>query len=281
MDFENVLRRYRADVFSDDDVTRCTGLSVRAWRELIKIGAVRTITAARGRGRVRLCDANTLKRVAVIAALNESGLSLAPSGRIAYFLPFHTLLYTLCDPSTILFQRSADVDPEIGLPPRVREPKTDWFDPDKPASADPETDWLIEVYDGRFVGVICKPKGKPVIFGDLRDEGTTFVAWFPLHRPDQLRASATEGLVRELLPYRFIEFVEDWENPAKTTQQLKLLDYKYEKHAADSDPLRLAAEAAARSPVFKTTINISLALRKALRRHLGIEPTPISESKKT
>jgi hypothetical protein len=272
MHFEDALRRYRADVFSDDDVTRCTGLSVRAWRELIKLGAVRTITATRGRGRVRLCDATTLKRAAVIAALNHAGLSLAPSGRIALFLPFHTLLYTLCDPSTILFQRFADVDRETGLPPRVQEPKTDWFNPDKPAMADPETDWLIEIYDGRFVAAIYNAKNEPTNFGDLRNEGASFVPWFPLHRRDQLRGSVTEDLARELLPHRFIEFVEGWEDPAKVLHELKLLDYKYEKHNMNGDPIRLAAQAAARSPVFKTTINVSLALRRALRRYLGIEP---------
>jgi hypothetical protein len=248
---------------------------VRAWRELIKIGAVRTITAARGRGQVRLCDAITLKRAAVIAALNEGGMSLASSGRIAFFLPFHTLLYELCDPFTILFDRSADVDPETELPPRVREPKVDWFDPDKCAKADPETDWLVEIYDGRFVGLIHDAKKEPMSFGDLRNEG--FVAWFPVLLREQLRGSVTERLALELLPPRFLEFVEDWQDLTKVRNELKLLDYKYEKHD-DGDPLRLAAEAAARSPVVKTTINLSLALRKALRRYLEIEPAvPFSQ----
>jgi hypothetical protein len=272
VNFNNALRRYRTGVFSDDDVTACTGLSVRAWRELIKMGAARTITQARGRGRVRLCDRTTLKRAAVIAALNGAGLSLAVSGRIAYFLPFHTVFYELCDPSTILFQSSAAVDPETGLPPRVQDPKTNWFDPDKPAKTEPETDLLIEVYDGRFVGAIYNAKNKPTIFGDLRNEGTSFIAWFPLHRRDQLWGSATEDLIRELLPNRFIEFVEDWEDPAKVPHELKLLDYKCETHGTDGDFLRLAAEASARSPVFKTTINVSLALKTALRRYLEIEP---------
>ena len=53
MDFDEALRRYRKGLFKDRDVTRCTGLSVRAWRELIKVGAVRTVTENRGPGRVR------------------------------------------------------------------------------------------------------------------------------------------------------------------------------------------------------------------------------------
>ena len=44
MNIDAALRRYRKGLFADHDVTRCTSLSVRAWRELIKIGAVRTIT---------------------------------------------------------------------------------------------------------------------------------------------------------------------------------------------------------------------------------------------
>jgi hypothetical protein len=270
MNIDAALRRYRNDSFSDHDVTRCTGLSVRSWRELIKIGAVRTITAARGRGRVY---AVTLKRTAVITALNDAGLSLASAGRVAYFLPFHTLLYTLCDPLVILFGYYADVDPETGLPPRVEEPKVDWFDPDKPEMADPETDWLIEIYNGRFVGVVYNANDKPIIFGDLRDEGATFVAWFPLHRRAQFGGSVTETLARELLPHRFIQFVEDWENQNKFLKELNLLGYKHEEHALDGDRLRMTGEAAARGPIFKTTINVSLVLRKALRRHLGIEPT--------
>jgi hypothetical protein len=62
MDLAHALRRYRKGVFTDHDVTSCTGLSVRAFRELIKIGAVRTVTDDRGPGRVRTCDATVFKR---------------------------------------------------------------------------------------------------------------------------------------------------------------------------------------------------------------------------
>ncbi len=275
MNFNAALRRYRKDQFADDDVTRCTGLSVRAWRELLKMRAVRTVTDGRGPGRVRLCDATIFKRAAVIAALNRAGCSLAVSGQIAYFLPYHTLLYTICDPSTVLLQRSAVVDPKTGLPPRVEQPKADWFDPAKPAKAALETDWLIEIYEGCFVGVVYNAKDEPTIFGDLRKEGTSFVAWFPLHRRGQIIGNAIEELSRELSYHRFVDFVAEWEDPVKWSRELKLLNYKYERHDADGDPLVIAAEATARSPIFKTTINVTLAIRKALRRYLGIEPTAL------
>ncbi len=273
MNFHNALSRYTKERFSDADVTRCTHLSVRAWRELIKIRAVHTISENRGPGRIRLCDAAVFKRAAAISALNRTGLSLAVSGQIAYFAPFHTLLYALCDPRTILLQRSANVDPETGLPPRIEQPNVDWFDPNKPAKADPATDWLIEIYEGRFVGVRYNTKDEPTIFGDLRNEGTSFVAWVPLHRQPQF-SSATEQIAKALLPSS--DFVAEWENPLRWTRELRLLDYKFEKHETN-DPLRLAAEATARSPVFKATVNVSLAIRKALRRYLGIEPVLIEE----
>ena len=280
-DLDHALRRYRENRFNDDDVTRCTGLTVRAWRELIKHKAVRTVAERRGPGRTRLCDATVFKRAAVISALNGAGLSLAVAGRVAYFWPLHTLFYSVCDPSTILLQHSAEVDPKTGLPPAIELPKVNWFDPVKPAMADPETDWLIEIYDGRYVAAVYNSnvKDESTIFGDLRNEGTHFVAWFPHRRRGQFTAGAIGEIARELLPYhRFIDFVAESEDPIRWTKELMLLNYEFEKHDTDADPLCVAADATAASPVFKTTINITLALRKALRRYLGIEPpAPISE----
>jgi hypothetical protein len=273
-DIDDALRRYREDRFTDADVTRCTGLSVRGWRELIKHKAVRTVTERRGPGRVRLCDATVFKRAAVIYALNQgAGLSLPIAGRIAYFLPLHTLLYTVCDPLTVLFQRRADGDSRTGLPPRVQRPIVNWFDPDKPATANPEIDWLIEIHDGHYVAAIYNSNDEPTIFGDLRQDGARFVAWFPFLRRNRITGGAVGELARELLPARqFIDFVADWEEPSKWRKELKSLNYEYEKHDTHTDLLCIEAEAAARSPLFKTTINITLAVRRALRRYLGIEP---------
>jgi hypothetical protein len=160
----------------------CTGLSVRAWRELIKLKAVRT-EEGRGPGRVRICDRTNLKRSAVISALHQAGFSLAVAGPIALFLPYHTLLYEVCDPITILVRHSTEIDPKTGAPPRVERPMVDWFDPLKPAKTDAAVDWLIEIFDGRFVGVrYDSGKDAVTIFGDLREQGTRFVAWLPLPR---------------------------------------------------------------------------------------------------
>ena len=72
------------------------------------------------------------------------------------------------------------------MPQRWKTPKADWFDPDKPAQADPANDWLIEIYEARFIGAVYNIRGEPgrapFIYADLRDEGTTFVTWLPFRQ---------------------------------------------------------------------------------------------------
>ena len=273
MNFEEHLWRYRQNAFTDDDITRCTGLTVRAWRELIKLRAVHTLAEARGRGRVRECDATVLKRAAVIAALNQAGLSLAVSGQIALSVPFHSVLYEIVDPIRILLRSAAERNPETKLPPPVHQPRVDWFNRNRPAEVDPQTDWLIQVHDNRFVGVSYRVEDEPAIFGDLRQERTSFVAWLPLHPRSQFAPCAIAELASERLPSPsgWVDFVADWEDPGKWPKELGDLGYRFERHA-DGDPLRLTAQVSARSPVTLMTINISLAMRKALRRYLGLEP---------
>ena len=221
MEYDQALSRYRQDRFTDQDVTRCTDLSVRAWRELIKLKAVRTEeeTYGRGPGRVRTCDAHTLKRAAVISALNKSGLSLAVAGQIAYSMPYHTLLYSVCDPLTVLFQYSAEIDPNTGLPPRLERPMADWFDPLKPAIAEPEADWLVEIFDGRFVGVRYDARKGPVtIFGDLREQATRFIGWLPFPRRDQFAGGAIERMAQEVRGPGFIKFIARLRRPVQVAQ---------------------------------------------------------------
>jgi hypothetical protein len=269
MDFDEHLWRYRENAFTDDDITRCTGLTVRAWRELIKLRAVHTVAEPRGRGRVRQCDATVFKRASVIGALNQAGLSLAVSGQIALYVPFHSVLYEIVDPIRILFRSMAEANSEI----IVHQPRVDWFNASGPAQTDPHSDWLVHIYDNRFVGIRYQAEDEPAIFGDLREERTSFVAWLPLHPRSQFARCAIAELASERLPSpsRWIDFVADWEDPGKWPKELRELGYRFERHA-DGDPARLAAEISARSPVTLTTINISLAMRKALRRCLGLEP---------
>jgi len=276
MNLNAAIRRFREGRFTDRDVTRCTGLTVRAWRELIKLKAVRTEETGRGPGRVRICDATVLKRAAVISALNRSGLSLAVAGQLAFFLPYHRLLYEVCDPTFVLLQHSTEIDPQTGLPPQIERPLVDWFDPAKPAEAEAEIDWLIEIFDHRFVGArYDTTKDTVSIFGDLRQEGTQFVAWQPFPRPEQFAGGGIQQIARDLRGDGFISFIADHEDPSRWTKQwikeLRPFGYQFEVHKRGTDPLRIAAAAAVRSPILRTTINITLAIRKALRRYLGLE----------
>ena len=259
MSIKQGLREYDEEQFTDHDVMRCTGLSFRAWRELLRAHAVKTISEKRGRGRVRLCDATALMRASAIAAINQAGLSLPVSGQIAYWWPYHLLLFAVCDPRWIL---NAATGPHV-----------DWFEPNKPASSEPG-DWLIEVYDSRFVGARYGRTNEPAIFGDVRDGGMRFVAWYPSHSKQHVLGTAIEELARKILPYHlWVDFTAKHENVVieHFPQVLKSLGYKFENRSID-DPLRRAAANAAHNAVVVVTVNPTLAIRKTLRRYLGLEP---------
>ena len=199
------IRNYRVGRFTDEDIVRCTGLSERGWRELIKFGVVRTLTEnARGRGHVRLCDATVFKRAATIAALNRAGFSLAVAGRIAYFLPFHTALFNICDAGNVPLKGARGANTGRTKPLRLRRANARWFNPKQPAKADPKTDWLVQIHDRRFVCVIYPPAKKPIVFGDLREEGAKFVGWVPHHAKSQFVRSVIGKLAWECADRRSV-----------------------------------------------------------------------------
>jgi hypothetical protein len=260
--FKQALARYQRNAFTDADVTACTGLSARSIRQLIKVGAVRTLSEERGAGYIRRFDATTFMRLAVASAIHEAGLSLTLAGQLAYLLPGDALLYDRYDPIGVLFDTTSGVDSPGERPPRLKTPRFDWFDPDKPARADPENDQLLEICDGRFVALTFKRRSEPLVYGDLRNAGTVFVSWWPF----QSHSSAMFSTDADVAP--------KWEDPRSSANRIdpKFLNYRYERHEDETDPLRREARAAAERPVFKTSINITLALRLALRRYLGLEP---------
>ena len=111
-----------------------------------------------------------------------------------------------------------------------------------------------------------------MIYGELREDGMRFVSWFPFHR---------NTIAKAQLPDDIDKIFPKWADPAAWSDQLDpdFLDYEYEDHGADGDPLAISAAVIARSPLFKTTVNVTLAVRIALRRYLGIEPAlPDSET---
>jgi hypothetical protein len=253
--FEQALARYQRNEFTDADVTACTGLSARSIRQLIKVGAVRTLSEGRGAGHIRRFDATTFKRLALASAIHGAGLSLTLAGQLAYLLPGDTRLYAHYDPIKVLCDKTLGVDSRGELPPRLETPRFDWFDADKPAAADPENDRLLEICNGRFVALAFEDRSGLLFYGDLRKAGTEFVPWRPRLCPD-----ADVG--RTWKAQRLWAGIID---PG-------VVKHRKERHDDDNDPLILLARTAAQRPVFKTSINISLALRLALRRYLGIEP---------
>jgi len=262
---EQALARYQRNEFTDADVTACTGLSARSVRQLIKVGAVRTLSEVRGAGHIRRFDATTFKRLAVASAIHDAGLSLTLAGQLAYLLPGDTRLYARCDPINVLCDTRLSADPNSVLPPRLETPWFDWFDADKPAASDPENDHLLEICDCRFVTLAFKGRSEPLLYGDLREARTQFVSWWRF----QSHTSAVFSPDADVAP--------KWEDPRSPANRIdpKFLNYQYERHDGDTDPLMREARATAQRPVFKTSINITLALRLALRRYLDIEPAAL------
>jgi hypothetical protein len=260
--FEQAFARYQRNEFTDADVTACTGLSARSIRQLIKVGAVRTLSEERGAGHIRKFDATTFKRLALASAIHGAGLSLTLAGQLAFLLPGDRQFYAHYDPINVLFDTRLSVDSPGELPPHLETPWFDWFEPDKPAAADPKNDRLLEICDGRFVALAFKGRGEPLFYGDLRNDGTQFVSWWAF----QSHTSAVFSTDADVAP--------KWEDPLSRANRIdpKFLDYRYEPHDDETDPLMREARASAQRPVFKTSINLSLALRLALRRYLGIEP---------
>ena len=263
--FEQALARYQRNEFTDADVTACTGLSARSIRQLIKVGAVRTLSEGRGAGHIRRFEATTFKRLALASAIHEAGLSLRLAGQLAYLVPGDRRLYARYDPINVLCDTRLSVDSRGDLPPRLQTPWFDWFDADKPAASDPENDHLLEICDGRFVTLAFKGRSEPLFYGDLREAGTQFVSWWPF----QSHTSAVFSTDADVAP--------KWEDPRSPANRIdpRFLNYRYERHEGETVPLMREARAAAQRPVFKTSINITLALRLALRRYLGIEPAAI------
>ena len=149
----------------------------------------------------------------------------------------------------------------------------DWFNPTKPAIAETESDWLIEIFNGRFVGVRYDARKEPVtIFGDLREQATRFTGWLPFPRRDQFAGGAIERLAQEVRGASFVKFIADYEDPVKWLKELRRMGYHFENHDGETDSLCVAAKSAVRNPIFRTTVNVILAIRKALRRYLDIEP---------
>jgi len=93
--------------YSDDAVTRATGLHVDNLRRLITWGAIRPVSPGGGRGRVREWTTRQALRISVTAQFVETGFSLKMAHTLTYCLPLDDLLYVY-DPEFL--ERMLDAD---------------------------------------------------------------------------------------------------------------------------------------------------------------------------
>jgi hypothetical protein len=94
----------------------------------------------------------------------------------------------------------------------------------------------------------------------------------PFLRRDQFAGGTIERLAQEVRGASFVKFIADYEDPSKWLKELRRMGYHFENHDGVADALCVAAESAVRSPIVRTTVNVTLVVRKAVRRYLGIEP---------
>lgn len=248
---DEALRWYWQNRFSADDVTRATGLTERAQRELLKAGVIQAIPQARTKA--RLLDSKMVKRIAVIAPLNSCGLSLVVSGQIVFAAPmFEDMLFKfLYDPIVALLE--GERDPVTFMPLERRKDCRD-FDPAVPAAADPEHDWTIDILNNRYVAVGSGPVS--VVFGEISSDKTHFSLW----------KKAVDGLIQNY----------------GTPEEKFTPRYEYDK-SMSSDILNFhikdtteeeeeKAKLASVNSVTKISVNVSLSLKIAMRRLLYIDP---------
>jgi len=127
-----------------------------------------------------------------------------------------------------------------------------------------------------------------IVISGLSEDNVVCVTAGRLSRSQPARAA--RGCMRSTRPGRGVitimrsdSFIAKWQDPLTWADRLdpSFLDYKYEDHNAEDDWLAITAEATIHNPIFKTTINVTLAIRKALHRYLGIEAAvPFTKGRK-
>jgi hypothetical protein len=264
MDFEDALFWYRQDRFTADDVTRATGLSERSQRELLKLGIISAVPQAKTKA--RLLTSRMVKRAAVIAPLNKSGLSLQVAGKIvSAALMLEDFYFDMIDPWNAAFDAAGPFDHATGLFPR-RAQLLDcdkWIEPDAPKKTD-ELDYRIVIIDTRFVVI-----GDLGVSGELTPDLTDFIWWDNVmydHVKGRVKGGVLQLSVRGTndhspVPFGTFDVTED---PKTIPFTVKTPTTKDEEEAAQ----------AKENPVSMLTINASLTLHIALRRLLYMDKPP-------
>ena len=204
-----------------------------------------------------MLGARMLKRSAIIAPLNDCGLSLTVSGQIVFAAPFvDDFLFSIIDPLLAFLDFGRAVDPATSLPPKRSDPDPrGWFDPTKPPAVEPKHDWLLEVVNVRYVAV-CSSEGA-FLFGELSGDKTAFF-WWKVALVTKVRDPGTPDEVH--LGSKF-----NWDHSMSDD----LLNFQIEETTEAHEE---AAKFALANPTTKISLNVNLALKIALRRLLYIDP---------
>lgn len=162
-------------LYTDDQVVDATGLHIDNVRKLVTWGAVRPAKGGRGRGNVRQWDGRTARRIARVAAIVESGMSL----RMAHTLTYLQVLdedFDKIDPFWFHGLDKGRLDDGITF-----AEKYGWFDASKPLSPSEDTDRVLDIVNGRIISLDFSPirdvHGAIVPIGFLTKDRSKFRTW--------------------------------------------------------------------------------------------------------
>lgn len=252
MELTMALQWYREDRFTAEDVTRATGLSERAQRELLKLGILSAVTQANPKAQ-RLLDATMVKRAAVIGPLNRAGLSLGVAGKIVLAatmledLIYHTVDPLSADPSSEFYDERAAV----------------LFAPTASPTQRPG-DYQISIFDVHFVKTGRQDGGG--FIGELSEDQTDFIWWDHLIY-DHIKSAVADGMLRLSVKGIADHHPEDM-GGTFNSETSKVVEFSVRRAPID---IREALDHVQQNPLSLLTINASLALRLALRRLLYLK----------
>ena len=304
---EDAFNRWRDGDFSDDEVSSFTGLTPRALRDLAKWGAIEASGGGKGRGKRRAWKRPAICKAVMTSALHKGGLSLPMAARIAFYVwniqpnnsndpmlrfpkweeldkPIldtaerqpgeHAVKKWLTDDfatprhdddfdSYVHIVNGSYVIAEAAVVPSYRRMRADQSDPDLGDKIDA---MLRAKVGGTFEEMLT------VILGRISEDGSTFYTW---HRPrrkrmfnDRDRAkwekAKAEGVelqdfLKTLPPERFIE------DQYADEISLDFLQYQLEPEANTEK-----AASAFFNFTTKTSVNVTLAMRMAMRSAIGL-----------
>jgi hypothetical protein len=238
--------------FTDQQLTSACELHVDNLRQLITWKAVIPYQAGGGRGRVRLWTITHVHRISMTASIFHAGFSLRMAHTLAYLMPFDELL-GLYDPLTLELNRGDWCG---------------WFDPNKPRVEPDEYDWYIHVINGRFVyldvgGVPEQPR-EPMVYGELnRDRALLKSLQDFAHCYGPVDADPRDVVDPKYLTEPYAK----WESPFRPTPEVdpSSLAWQYDPNFDEA----LAKDLFSR-PKSKESVNLTLGLRVAVRRVLGL-----------